>query len=150
MEQQRYGGSNRFKASACVLAGLRIASPCHGVRACSTQRPPRRLLFSCLHHVGGFQPEARRNSTFAVSDFPASWPVPSGGWVDEFLKLTGPELVRIPIPATFEGMSEGSGTFRAWAFLREWAQEWTKEGNGLTTPVRIGGGGEVVFVAFDV
>ncbi|CAM9737083.1 unnamed protein product, partial [Hapterophycus canaliculatus] len=80
-------------------------------------------------------PEARRNSTFAVSDFPASWPVPSSGWVDEFLKLTGPELVRIPIPATFEGLSEGSGTFRAWAFLREWAQLWTAEGTGLTTPV---------------
>eukprot|EP00903_Cladosiphon_okamuranus_P013806 g12849.t1 len=84
-----------------------------------------------------YQPEARRNSTFAVSDFPSSWPVPSGGWVDEFLKLTGPELLRIPIPATFEGMSEGSGTFRAWAFLREWAQLWKEEGTGLTTPVKV-------------
>ncbi|CAN0085755.1 unnamed protein product, partial [Scytosiphon promiscuus] len=82
-------------------------------------------------------PEARRNSTFAVSDFPLSWPVPSSGWVDEFLKLTGPELVRIPIPGTFEDLSEGSGTFRAWAFLREWAQLWTGEGTGLTTPVKI-------------
>eukprot|EP00752_Nemacystus_decipiens_P001587 g1548.t1 len=84
-----------------------------------------------------YQPEARRNSTYAVSDFPSSWPVPAAGWVDEFLKLTGPELVRIPIPATFDGMSEGSGTFRAWAFLREWAQLWTKEGTGLTTPVKV-------------
>ncbi|CAN0473009.1 unnamed protein product, partial [Ectocarpus sp. 8 AP-2014] len=83
------------------------------------------------------KPEARRNSTFAVSDFPTSWPVPSSGWVDEFLKLTGPELLRIPVPATFEGLSEGSGTFHAWAFLREWAQLWTEEGTGLTTRVKV-------------
>ncbi|CAM9294060.1 unnamed protein product [Pylaiella littoralis] len=84
-----------------------------------------------------YQPEARRNSTLAVSDFPESWPVPASGWGDEFLKLTGPELLRIPIPATFDGMSEGSGTFRAWAFLREWAQSWKEEGTGLTTPVKV-------------
>ena len=69
------------------------------------------------------------------SDFPEnanSWPVPSSGWADEMLKLTGPELLRVSIPAEFEG---GSGTFKAWAFLREWAQLWTKEGTGLTTRV---------------
>ncbi|CAN0363787.1 unnamed protein product, partial [Laminaria digitata] len=50
------------------------------------------------------------------------------------LKLTGPELLRVSIPAEFEG---GSGTFKAWAFLREWAQLWTKEGTGLTTRVKV-------------
>lgn len=82
------------------------------------------------------QPESRRNATFAISDFPeeaSAWPVPSCGWADELLKLSGPELYRVPIPA--ELASGASGTLQAWAFLREWGKLWTKEGSGLTTRV---------------
>ena len=60
--------------------------------------------------------------------------MPAGDWADEFLKLTGPEMLRVAIPAEFQG---GSGTFKAWSFLREWAQLWTEEGTGLTTRVRL-------------
>lgn len=82
------------------------------------------------------QPESRRNSTYAVSDFPEdSWPVPAAGWADEFLKLSGPELYRVALPE--RAVREGSGTFKAWAFIREWAGLWKESGSGLTTPVSI-------------
>lgn len=74
------------------------------------------------------------------------WPLPAVGWVDEFLKLSGPELYRVEVPAVAKEMpdvpdmpgsemAEGSGTLLAWLFLREWAQTWTQEGTGLTTRV---------------
>ncbi|CAN0352891.1 unnamed protein product, partial [Phaeothamnion confervicola] len=64
----------------------------------------------------------------------SSRPPKQGDWDDEFLRLDGPELLRIPL---VDLMPSNPDPIRAGIFLREWSSLWTKPGSGLTTPVAV-------------
>ena len=57
---------------------------------------------------------------------------PAGGeawWEDEWLKLVGPEVLRVPL------VSLGAAEAAEW--LREWSQGLLRPGRGLTTPIEV-------------
>mmetsp|Transcript_7255 Transcript_7255/g.9401 ORF Transcript_7255/g.9401 Transcript_7255/m.9401 type:complete len:647 (+) Transcript_7255:128-2068(+) len=77
---------------------------------------------------------AARNSTFSVSSFPSgSAEANQEQWDDLFLKLAGPELVRINIPPE-QNFGELAAFIEQWAKLFETSPA---SKTGLTTPVKV-------------
>lgn len=69
-----------------------------------------------------------RNATFSVSGTATSAPNP-GQWSDLFLKLDGPELLRVGLPPRITAD-------KALLWLDEWTQLWEMPNSGLVTPIQ--------------
>lgn len=72
------------------------------------------------------------SSTSSTAAAGGAGAAPAGGeawWEDEWLKLVGPEVLRVPL-ATL-------GAAEAAEWLREWAQGLLRPGRGLTTPIEV-------------
>ncbi|KAJ1641301.1 hypothetical protein T492DRAFT_921716 [Pavlovales sp. CCMP2436] len=90
--------------------------------------------------LGGRVPTAR-NSSFAVQASGGDQAIATEIWDDQFLKLVGPELVRLPLKAGADS--------KALLWLREFALSFKKAGNTLPTPIDVipmDDGAKIVFL----
>jgi hypothetical protein len=84
-------------------------------------------IMQSLHQLGA------RNSSFSIVGGAVGSSAPDQAtWDDQFLRLVGPELLRVPLDNVVT-----EGPLGAFILLRDWAERWKRPKSGLTTPVKI-------------
>eukprot|EP00559_Dactyliosolen_fragilissimus_P005724 CAMPEP_0184856738 /NCGR_PEP_ID=MMETSP0580-20130426/1915_1 /TAXON_ID=1118495 /ORGANISM="Dactyliosolen fragilissimus" /LENGTH=703 /DNA_ID=CAMNT_0027351937 /DNA_START=233 /DNA_END=2341 /DNA_ORIENTATION=- len=106
---------------------------------------------NALLQAVAFQPAARNATMTVIGGISPSQEknyLPNDDWDDWFLRLDGPELIRIPIILSSSSSSSSSSTLevevdQSFEQLSEYIQQWSQsfdngaKGTGLTTPVTV-------------